>query len=181
MVWPADAVLIHPTGQRSTVGWRLPAAATAARAFDVTAVDAMCRRWISARLSGHHWGDERRAVMLPRSGRVGTIHTSAAEVRDRSRAGAFYVQRYRAPRSCILKPGGKGLGTITTATPRVAESSGRVRCATCLSSRACGCDDRLDDEQVRPVMSTKWARKWESIPTIVRAHSRFNSISPANT
>ena len=30
--------------------------------------------------------------MLPRSGRVGTIYTSAAEVRDRSRAahGAFY-------------------------------------------------------------------------------------------
>ena len=31
--------------------------------------------------------------MLPRSGRVGTIHTSAAEARDRSRAacGAFYA------------------------------------------------------------------------------------------
>ena len=30
--------------------------------------------------------------MLPRSGRVGTIYTSAAEVRDRSRAahGAFF-------------------------------------------------------------------------------------------
>ena len=60
----------------------------------------MCRRWISQRLSGHRWGDERRAVMLPRSGRVGTIPTSAEEVRDRSRAahGAFYViQRYRFP------------------------------------------------------------------------------------
>ena len=31
--------------------------------------------------------------MLPRSGRVGTIHTSAAEARDRSRAayGTFYA------------------------------------------------------------------------------------------
>ena len=27
------------------------------------------------RLSGHRWGDDRRAVMLPRSGRVGTVST----------------------------------------------------------------------------------------------------------
>ena len=33
-------------------------------------------------VSGHCWDDERRAVMLPLSGRVGTIHTSAAEARD---------------------------------------------------------------------------------------------------
>ena len=43
--------------------------------------------------------------MLPRSGRVGTtcIYTSAAEVRDRSRAahGAFYAQRYRSPHSPV--------------------------------------------------------------------------------
>jgi hypothetical protein len=44
------------------------------------------------RLSGHRWGDERRAAMLTRSGRFGTIYTSAAEVRDRSwpAHGAFY-------------------------------------------------------------------------------------------
>ena len=59
------------------------------------------------------WGDERRAVMLPRSGRVGTIYTSAVEVRvrDRSRAthGALYcIQRYR---SLFLYTGiGRGRG-----------------------------------------------------------------------
>ena len=69
--------------------------------------------------------------MLPRSGRVGTIYTSAAEVRDRSRPahGAFYSTIslpdpvYRIPR------GGEGVNPIicsrrtrTTVGPCVPDS-----------------------------------------------------------
>ena len=49
--------------------------------------------------------------MLPRSGRVGTIHTSAAEVRDRSRTAICRGVLFNdiAPRSCIQDPGGEGV------------------------------------------------------------------------
>ena len=52
---------------------------------------------------------EPRAVMLPRSVRVGTIYTSAAEVRDRSRAahGAFY-SKMSLPGSVYRTLAGKG-------------------------------------------------------------------------
>ena len=70
-------------------------------------------RAISTRV--HRWGDERRAAMLPRSGRgrVGTIHTSRLRTwcgprrRGTGRArvaprGVLYIQRSRAPREwCI--------------------------------------------------------------------------------
>ena len=54
----------------------------------------LCADSAFQRLSGHCWGDQRRAIMLPRSVRVGTIHTSAVEVRDRSRTAyrAFYAR-----------------------------------------------------------------------------------------
>ena len=54
--------------------------------------------------------------MLPRSGRVGTIHTSAAEVRGRSRAahGAFYSTISLS--GSVQNPGTEGvnLENITT-------------------------------------------------------------------
>ena len=56
----------------------------------------MCRRLGFQRLSEATAGAtnlDARAAMLPRSGRVGTIYASAAEVRDRSRPAhvAFYA------------------------------------------------------------------------------------------
>ena len=52
--------------------------------------------------------------MLPRSGRVGTIYTSAAEVRDRSRAahGAFYAT-ISLPIAVYSNGGGKGLNYLS--------------------------------------------------------------------
>ena len=71
------------------------------------------RRWISApvRPPLPRWGDERRAAMVPRSGRVGTIYTSAAEVRGRPRTvhrqGVLFNDI--ASRSSILEPGREGV------------------------------------------------------------------------
>ena len=55
--------------------------------------------------------------MLPRSGRVGTIYTSAAEVRDRSRAahGAFFPTISLSGYVYITLEG-KGLSYITVYT-----------------------------------------------------------------
>ena len=92
--------------------------------FDVTAVDAiMCRRWISApeacQATAGATSVERSRVMLPRSVRVGTIHTSAAEVRDRSRPahGAFY-STISLSGYVYITLAGKGLTTKTNHTLR---------------------------------------------------------------
>ena len=65
------------------------------------------------RLSGHRWGDERRAVIAPAvRRRVGTIPTSAAEVRDRSRTahGAFYAT-ITLPGGVLHHPGREGVNS----------------------------------------------------------------------